>query len=502
MRNSINDQKTKPTPKNKVSVLFIASLAVILAIIGIISWSYFSTPAQPKAPIATASTEINETIEIPATPVEVTEDSEPPEPQVESIETTESEVAKEEALSPEIETKAEAIPETTPPEPEPVEAPTPTIAAESHASDDPTTSPTTLLLEPPVDQEELEITPSLPTDNPPAEQSTQEEETTVFTPLPEDIAWPELPDEAPEETTPAEEVQTSEDGADTTVPSESEVTPDVAPLSAMPEEQLPQTAEPETQVNTPVEETIVEEPKIPMEEFAVVFDTSDERPLIAIILSDAGFSASRTREAIKVLPAPITFAFNPYGSNLQEFVDQARSKGHEILLQLPMEPKGYPRIDPGPQALRTDLEDAENLERLDWVLGRITGYVGLTNQMGSKFTSEPASITPILQAMKEKGLLYLDSRTASDSVAADIAAQLDIPVAINNRFLDHKADGNVIDKRLEDLENIARRAGFSVGIAYPHTETFQHIIDWASTLDKKGLTLAPITAIVKKQDIE
>tara|TARA_R110000787_G_scaffold67341_5_gene150882 strand:- start:9850 stop:11334 length:1485 start_codon:yes stop_codon:yes gene_type:complete len=494
VRNSINDQNAKPAPKNKVSVLFIASLAVILAIIGVTSWAYFSTPARPKALIATASTEISKTIEISAAPVEVAEEPEPPEPPTESIETTESEASEEEAPLPEIETQAEAVAEAGQPEPESMEQPVPVDTAEPPTSDSPPTS-SILILPELGDQEEPQISPSRPTDSPLADQSEQEEETSTFIPLPEDTAWPELPDEEPEETASEEEEQASQDEADTVAASEPEATPEVVPPSETAEERLPQ-------INTPAEEPVAEAPKTPMEEFAVAFDISDDRPLIAIILSDVGFSASRTREAIEVLPAPVTFAFNPYGSNLQNFVDQARSKGHEILLQLPMEPKGYPQIDPGPQALRTDLEDAENLERLDWVLDRIKGYVGLTNQMGSKFTSEPASITPILQAMKEKGLLYLDSRTASDSVAANIAAELDIPVAINNRFLDHKADGDIIDTRLEDLENIAQRVGFSVGIAYPHTETFQHIIDWASTLDKKGLTLAPISALVKKQDIE
>ena len=483
-----------------MSVLFIASLAAILAIIGVTSWSYFSTPARPKAPIATASIEINETIEILSTPVEVAEEPVPPESQAESIETAEPEATDEEAPLPEVETKA--VVETAPPETELIEEPAPAdIIAEPPASDEPPAHPT-LTLQEPLGQEELPAPASLPTDTLPAEQSVQEEETTTFTPLPEDITWSDFPNDTPEEEALVEEVETLEDEAETAAPTEREVTPGLVPPIETTDQQLPQTAEPEMQVNTPVDETIVEEPKTPIEEFAVAFDVNDERPRIAIILSDAGYSTSRTQEALEVLPAPITFAFNPYGGNLQNFVDHARSKGHEILLQLPMEPKGYPRIDPGPQALRTDLEETENLKRLEWVLSRISGYVGLTNQMGSKFTSEPASITPILQAVKEKGLLYLDSRTASDSVAADIAIGLDIPVAINNRFLDHKADGDTIDARLEDLENIARRVGFSVGIAYPHTETFQHIIDWARTLDKKGLTLAPISALVKKQDIE
>ena len=150
----------------------------------------------------------------------------------------------------------------------------------------------------------------------------------------------------------------------------------------------------------------------------------------------------------------------------------------------------------------TNLPEAENLSRLNWVLNRFTGYTGLTNQMGSKFTASRQHILPILEVIKEKGLLYLDSRTASNSVAAKVAQNLEIPVVINNRFLDHKASGETIDTRLAELENIARRTGSAVGVAYPYPVTFEHLSNWAKTLDDKGLVLAPVSALVNRQDIK
>ncbi|WP_339714082.1 divergent polysaccharide deacetylase family protein [uncultured Sneathiella sp.] len=502
MGNLINDQKTKPAPKNRVSVLFIVSLAVILAIIGVTSWSYFSKPDLTKAPIATASTEINATIEIPAAPADVVQEPELPKPQAELSETTDPQGTPEEAPLPEVEPQPEAVPDTAPPALEEIaEEPVPGITMDTPAPDDPPDSSPSALSEH-LGQEEPKTPLSPPNVGPPADKSIQKDDTTPFTPIPEDTALPERPSNTPEEMASVKEQSTLADESNMSASVETEAVPAEMRPGKTPSEQLPQVVKPELQNTALADETTAEEPKTPLQEFAVKFDISDKRPRIAIILSDAGISAAHTREAIEVLPAAVTFAINPYGSNLQNFVDQARKKGHEILLQLPMEPKGYPRIDPGAKALRTDLEESENLERLEWVLDRITGYVGLTNQMGSKFTTEPAAITPVLKVIKEKGLLYLDSRTASDSVAADIAIGLEIPVAINNRFLDHKADGDIIDARLEDLEYIARQAGFSVGIAYPHTETFQHIIDWASTLDKKGFALVPVSALIKKQEIE
>ncbi len=235
---------------------------------------------------------------------------------------------------------------------------------------------------------------------------------------------------------------------------------------------------------------------------ARAFDDPLNRPRIALIIGEMGVSSAGTAAAIDGLPGAVTLAFNPYGQNLQSWIIKAREAGHEVLLQLPMEPVGYPRINPGPQALLTSLDTAANLERLEWALGRIDGYVGITNQMGSRFTASKEHIRPVLEVVKEKGLLYLDSRTASNSVGAQVASELSLPVALNNRFLDHKADGELIDARLAELEEIARRTGSAVGVAYPYSLTLEHVSRWADGLADKDIVLAPVSALVNRQDIK
>ncbi|MEH6545508.1 MAG: divergent polysaccharide deacetylase family protein [Sneathiella sp.] len=232
------------------------------------------------------------------------------------------------------------------------------------------------------------------------------------------------------------------------------------------------------------------------------FEDSANRPRIAIIVSEMGISKAGTTAAIDLLPSAVTLAFNPYGLSLQSWIDKSREMGHEVLLQLPMEPMGYPRTDPGPRALLTSLTPAENLERLNWSLDRFSGYTGLTNQMGSKFTASRSHIEPVLAILKEKGLLYVDSRTASNSVAAKVAKELSIPVALNNRFLDHRADVETLDARLVELENIALKTGSAIGIGYPYPATLERLAAWTASLAEKGIVLAPISALVNRQDVK
>lgn len=235
--------------------------------------------------------------------------------------------------------------------------------------------------------------------------------------------------------------------------------------------------------------------------YARPFDDPLDRPRISIIISEMGMSPSATRSTIQNLPGAITLSFNPYARNLQSWAEQARAAGHEVLLQLPMEPFGYPKNDPGDHSLLTSLTDRENLNRLEWMLGRFTGYSGVTNQMGSKFTAATEDIKPILEVIKSRGLLFIDGRTSAKSVAGQLAGKTGIPVAINNRFLDHKADRATIDARLKDLERIARYTGTAVGIGYPYPVTLERINIWAQSLARKGIVLAPVSAAINRQEI-
>lgn len=227
------------------------------------------------------------------------------------------------------------------------------------------------------------------------------------------------------------------------------------------------------------------------------FDRADTRPRIAILIGDLGFSVSASNAAIERLPPGVTLAFAPYAEDLQNWIGKARLHGHEVMLQLPMEPLDYPTNDPGPRALLTSLGAGDNLRRLEWLLGRFSGYVGVTNYMGSKFTTSAADMRPILEALRDRGLLFVDSRSSQRSVAWSVARELRMAHAANNRFIDNEASRLSIDARLEELERIAREHGSAIGIGYPYPVTIERVAAWAGQLERKGLLLAPVSAVVQ-----
>ncbi len=233
--------------------------------------------------------------------------------------------------------------------------------------------------------------------------------------------------------------------------------------------------------------------------YARPFDDSDKRPRIAIIVTDLGPSAAATTAAIQNLPGAVTLAFTPYGSRVSELVEEARAAGHETLMAAPSEPPEFPRNDPGPYTLLAALSPAENLDRLEYVLSRVPGYVGVVTTTSGRFFANEEALQPVLTLLRRRGLLYVDGRGTPKSVAQQMAAAVGLPRAYGNRFLDTEASRGAIDNRLAELERIARESGSAIGIGQPYPVTIERIAQWVETLEGKGIALAPITAVVDRQ---
>ncbi|HEV2677840.1 MAG TPA: divergent polysaccharide deacetylase family protein [Aliidongia sp.] len=238
--------------------------------------------------------------------------------------------------------------------------------------------------------------------------------------------------------------------------------------------------------------------RLPWQVYARPFDLADKRPRVALIISSLGMSATQTDAAINHLPAGVTLAYHPYARKLGEWINLSRAAGHEVMLTLPMEPVDYPRNDAGPNGLLTALEPAKNMERFNWVLSQGTGYVGLVGYEGSRFTTARDDIMPMLDSMKKRGLLYVDNRETAQTAIPALAAELKLPFASSNRAIDKDATRAGVDKRLAELEDIARRNGAAVGIGSPFPVTFERVSAWAQGLEDRGMVLAPVSAVIGK----
>jgi hypothetical protein len=236
----------------------------------------------------------------------------------------------------------------------------------------------------------------------------------------------------------------------------------------------------------------------PADAYARPFDFTDPRPRIALVVGGLGLSKTATAKAIRELPPQITLSFAPYPENLQRMINQARENGHEVMLQIPMEPFDYPQNDPGDHTLLSGQQPLRNLDDLEWLLSRFSGYAGVSNYLGAKFTSAKEPLRPILEAIDARGLFFLDDGTSKRSLIGKLASEMTYEHAVADKSIDLRPSRSGIELRLLELENIARRDGVAIGVgSLPYPLTIDVVAEWAQTLEAKGFALAPITAAVQ-----
>ena len=275
-------------------------------------------------------------------------------------------------------------------------------------------------------------------------------------------------------------------------------------LTVAPEPGTLEPSAPETGAQTPVAVEQKPQPASPQPEgwraYAVAASPPPDRPMIAIVLDDLGIDQKRSYAAI-ALPAPLTLTFIPYGYNLPAMTQTARKAGHEVMVHVNMEPLDH-GVDPGPNALLTSMKPAEVQRRLDWALSRFEGYTGLSNHMGSRFTAWPGGMEIVLQTLNRRGLLFLDSLTNQRSIGPALARAYKTPYAVRDVFLDHDRTDAFVVKQLALTERLARRNGHAIAIGHPHDVTVKRLKQWLATVESRGFSLVPVSAIVRKKAVQ
>jgi polysaccharide deacetylase 2 family uncharacterized protein YibQ len=225
--------------------------------------------------------------------------------------------------------------------------------------------------------------------------------------------------------------------------------------------------------------------------------TADGKKLIAVIVTGLGLNETGTANAIDTLPASVTLAFAPYGTGLNRTVASARAGGHEILLEVPLEPFDYPESDPGPDTLLTGQAPRDNLDKLFNVMAKFGGYVGLINHMGARFTSSTADFAPIMEELGARGLGYIDDGSSNRSVATQLAAANSVQFGRADMWLDPVPSRSSVMEQLGALEQRATDSGQAIGVISALPISVQTLSEWASDVEKRGFAIVPVSALMK-----
>jgi polysaccharide deacetylase 2 family uncharacterized protein YibQ len=216
---------------------------------------------------------------------------------------------------------------------------------------------------------------------------------------------------------------------------------------------------------------------------------------VAIVIGGLAVSQTGTQAAIAKLPAEVTLAFAPQGNSIGRWMQAARQSGHEIVMQVPLEPFDYPNVNPGRNTLTVSASPDENLKSLRWALSRTTNYTGVMNYMGARFSADTKAMEPFMAELGKRGLAYIDDGSSARSVAPELALKDGVPFVAGDMAIDAVQDRGEILKKLDSLEATARAKGSAVGIGSAFDITVDTVTSWIAEAKKRGIEIVPISAV-------
>lgn len=238
------------------------------------------------------------------------------------------------------------------------------------------------------------------------------------------------------------------------------------------------------------------EPVVQMPEPEPVIRHEGEPAKIVIIIDDMGMDRKRSQRTID-LPGPLTLAFLPYAPKLDDITQAAIAKGHELIIHMPMEPMDS-NLNPGSIALRSGMSDVDIDAMLEKAFASFKGYVGLNNHMGSRLTKDKHAMQRVMAKLKERGLLFVDSKTIGSSVASQSAAEAGLKYGDRDVFLDHQDTPEFVHAALRQTERVASKKGYAIAIGHPKDSTINALKEWLPGLKARGFELVPVSAVVHK----
>jgi len=216
---------------------------------------------------------------------------------------------------------------------------------------------------------------------------------------------------------------------------------------------------------------------------------------VAIIVDDLGRGIKTARQLLAI-EQPLTFAVLPIEAHAAEVAGMAHAAGREVMLHVPMEPQGFPVVDPGDDALLVNLAEGELRTRLQDLLQQVPHVVGINNHMGSRFTEDERAMATVMTVLRERGLYFVDSLTSSQSVGTAVARRAGVPHVRRDVFLDNVAEVEAIAGEIRRLAAKAARNGGAVGICHPYPETITALRRELPALAGQGVEFVPVSALL------
>jgi polysaccharide deacetylase 2 family uncharacterized protein YibQ len=213
---------------------------------------------------------------------------------------------------------------------------------------------------------------------------------------------------------------------------------------------------------------------------------SPTKPVIAIMVTGVGLSASSTAEVEK-LPPSVTIGLSPYAPDVAILAKKLGDNKHELFINMPLEPSNYPEDDPGPYGLLTNLTEDDNIERIKYLVNKATNIIGVYSVKGEKFTNDENSIKPIIHELKTRNLFYTYGGDDNNVVIGQVANDEKFNLISIDYTIDEEITEESIAAKLDLALQKAKQTGFATIMSHPYPISIFHLQKWIENLPNQNI---------------
>jgi len=218
-------------------------------------------------------------------------------------------------------------------------------------------------------------------------------------------------------------------------------------------------------------------------------------PKVAFIIDDLGYETEVAKK-IMVLEFPVTLSILPFLQYSEFIAEEGRKNNQEIMLHLPMESSNS-SANPGPGAIKSYMSEEEIRQAVRDCILNFPYIIGVNNHMGSKITEDREIMEIVLEEIKRYNLFFIDSITTKDSIAYEVAQEMEIKSAVRSVFLDNENDMEYIKGQMLEVQETALIEGEVIAIGHSRINTFYVLKRMVPELIKAGIEVVPVSELVK-----
>lgn len=218
-------------------------------------------------------------------------------------------------------------------------------------------------------------------------------------------------------------------------------------------------------------------------------------PKVAFIIDDLGYETEVAKKMME-LEFPIALSILPFLQYSEFIAEEGKKKNQEIMLHIPMEPNNSD-ADPGPGAIKSYMSEEEIRQAVRGSIFNFPYVVGVNNHMGSKITEDRKIMKIILEEIKRYDLFFIDSVTTRNSIAYEVAQEMEIKSAVRSVFLDNENGIEYIKGQMLEIQETALREGEVIAIGHGRINTFYVLKLITPELIKAGIEIVPVSELVK-----